>query len=94
MHYNTQRCKTISLVAVNDKPLVSSTHRKLISINVFSSPKLIMQAPLLSLSPRPPRFRPLALYFALLSRRAWNRLAARALEIAFDSGKQKFYHLN
>ena len=35
MNYNTQRCKTVSLVAVNDKPLVISTHRKLISIHFF-----------------------------------------------------------
>ena len=30
-----QRCKAVSLVAVNDKPLVISTHRKLISIHFF-----------------------------------------------------------
>ena len=45
MNYNTQRCKTVSLVAVNDKLLVISTHRKLTSIYFFlhlsSSCKLI-----------------------------------------------------
>ena len=35
MNYNTERCKTVSLVAVNDKPLVISTHHKLISIHFF-----------------------------------------------------------
>ena len=35
IRYNTESCEKVTLVTVNDKPLVSSTHCELFSINFF-----------------------------------------------------------